>query len=299
MKRNGSQLALSICLFAVGCGGAPALDQATPSAGSLPTPLRASLKSHALTDSPSSYAYLEGYSDSVDYAGTTYSGSAGWAAFWKSDNTGTSCAYTSSGSCYYVDCSGATGGGTLLDGGTVSVAHQLSMKADSSNYFSAENDTTALWSKAGDPVSFSVSGSAQVPAISGTVTAPGDITITAPALTAQSFTDNAGNTNLSFDRTSDLDVAWTQSGASDYFDVGLSSTTNPSRYVVCYFPPTQQAGVIPASLLQKLDAGSAALWAEASNWKEQTPSGWDVWMGADTTPHTSDGIEYGAYVQLK
>lgn len=105
----------------------------------------------------------------------------------------------------------------------------------------------------GDLLSVAASGG-DVPAFSGTVTAPNDVFVTAPALGLLS--------TLSVDRSASFPVAWTGGGGTGVVSVTLSTShvngTTPVRavYVSCAALATTGALTMPAAAVAKLEPTS-------------------------------------------
>lgn len=105
--------------------------------------------------------------------------------------------------------------------------------------------------KAGDAITLSGAGSADVPAFPPeTVIAPNDIVLTAP--------DCSGFSScVDVDRTTDLRVTWTGSSIGNVV-ASLTTSVTKEVTVMCTFNVAAGTGIVPASLLATLESSGVA-----------------------------------------
>lgn len=145
-----------------------------------------------------------------------------------------------------------------LDAGTIAVAVgatnytlTLGPSADGNIYTSSAPSSQNEFFSGGETISYSAPGGADVPAFSGTVTAPAEPTITAPAWSAP-FGGSP--------RSSDLQVSWSGRGGTSVVVALLNVNLNPAgpaggNAVTCVFPDTG-SGTIPSGALQQMASTS-------------------------------------------
>jgi hypothetical protein len=188
----------------------------------------------------------------------SYNGSANALFLESSSAVNPSCAVTTSGPCTATVCttSGAGGGDagalTYPSAGTITITtpmgpgFTLSPGADGSYTFTTRQGQ--LWT-AGGSVAVSAAGAA-VPAFSGAVSAPPDITLTAPVFGA--------NTYVTISRATDLAVTWTGGGAGNVRITFGTTHTGSFTGVQCVVPQGPGAAAIPAAVLGKLAKADGA-----------------------------------------
>jgi hypothetical protein len=162
------------------------------------------------------------------------------------------CSNVTAGACAISTCSGPSQGasaGTLtIAGGSLGDAGvALTPGAPPDDLYSYSG--TAPLFGAGDTLSVSASGGADVPAFSATVGGVGPITVTAPAL--------PGDGGLfEIPRSSDLKVTWTGGtpGSQVLVQLGSRDVT-----VLCFFDAASGAATLPQSTLATLPPGVSTL----------------------------------------
>ena len=122
----------------------------------------------------------------------------------------------------------------------------------------------------GDRVEMAATGSADVPAHTGSVRLPPLITITEPA-------DDA---DLSIDRSTGFEVVWTPVDDGSV-DISIGSAGNQ---LGCSVPARLGRFTVPSAALQRLSATDAttsgAFHVTQSNVTKLRPKGWEVWLSA-------------------
>ena len=147
---------------------------------------------------------------------------------------------------------------TSLDAGSIAVAVgatnytlTLGPSADGNVYTSSAPSSQNEFFSGGETITVSSAGGADLAAFSGTITAPADPVITAPAWSAP-FGGSP--------RNSDLRVSWNGSGASMVVVALLNVNVNPAgpaggNAVTCVFPDTG-SGTIPSAALSLMSSTS-------------------------------------------
>lgn len=182
----------------------------------------------------------------------------------------------SEGPCEYLVCDYDLPAEPQLDAGTVSVAGgDLSASISFNNIkgaYDAFSDPGAIFTP-GQMLTFSIAGSADVPAMSAIVEAPAAAELTAPDLAA-----------LAIDVSKPLTLTWSVGGPGNLSAsvVTPDTLTDDAHAVVCFFPASDLGGTIPVSMLAYLpptpDQGSFV--TSLYNATVATNGGWSVTMAA-------------------
>ncbi|WP_394834707.1 hypothetical protein LVJ94_50255 [Pendulispora rubella] len=151
-------------------------------------------------------------------------------------------------------------------------------------YYPYFHGTDLLWT-GGEDVRIAAAGSPNgVGPFEASLKAPSHISLTTP-----SWDEGA-----TIDRSKDLEVAWTRSGAaSGTIEVSLGAWAEKHRSgvdVLCAYPASRDAVVVPASVLQALPAGtSGSILIEAAERQTITASSWKVNLRLRTGPAQTNG----------
>jgi hypothetical protein len=197
--------------------------------------------------------------------GMSYCGGSASAAFSTSTFSGsTNCTTSTVGDCQVIDCppgnsdagssfTGDGGTGAMLDSaGDITIAGSLVDGGITLTYanglYHSSAPLTGRYFNGGATLTVSAAG-ATVPAFSGkSVTAPGDITITAPTCA----TSMCGTISAS----SDFNVTWTGTATTVRTTVISSKSGAGSATLFCNF--ASSPGTIGAAAMSKLRSGSGA-----------------------------------------
>jgi len=166
------------------------------------------------------------------------------------------CTRNQLGDCWYYDCpvgSNALGSANVppvyYDAGSVTVASgptSLAPTFDTSSGAYNGRISQQLWPVAGGTVTFTVSGSSVVPAFTLQIQAP-------PMVQLSSINGEAAPTSLT--RSQGATVLWNAQGPGRaFFAVFEYTGTRPAA--ICVFDAAQNQGVLPATVLEKLEPGT-------------------------------------------
>jgi hypothetical protein len=136
---------------------------------------------------------------------------------------------------------------------------------------------SSLW-MGGETITASAAGD-RVPAFSDTLTTPGRITLTAPAVPAGDYR---------IDRGRDLALTWS-GGAAEEVIVTIGLNTSDPFELECTFPAAGGAGTIPAAGLSLLPAGDGYYSALTRKRKRLSAGAWQVTLRADSNATLPDG----------
>ena len=167
------------------------------------------------------------------------------------------CTRNQLGSCWYYDCPagsvpvGQSGGeNPLQDAGVVTVnsgSGPITIPGISSNaYQYTLQGSSQLWPLTGGMLTFSVAGSAAVPALSMDVALPPGVWLTSV---------NGETAPTVITRSDRLKLAWTSLGTGTAF-FALFAYTGEHPAALCQFDAAANAGELPAAVLEKVDAGA-------------------------------------------
>ncbi len=169
----------------------------------------------------------------------------------------------------------ASAGTITITGGKQAVT----LTPDGKGAYAAFSDQATLWS-GGETIDVSAAG-ADVPAFEGTLVAPAQVTVTAPAF------DSA--LPLAIDRGHDLALAWSGgSGTVGVTLVGPSSDATTAS-LSCSFDATDRTGTVPAVLLQALPAGTGSFAVAVGDVRVVTAGVFSVHLDAATYALTPGG----------
>jgi hypothetical protein len=157
--------------------------------------------------------------------------------------------------------------------GTITVKadlHSFVLTPDAQGHYQTQPLMEHLWTP-GSTITIEATGGA-VPAFSGSVVAPGDVTITAPV-------PLPNDQHLVLSRASDLEVTWTGDTAGEVaFGATPADTMRGGAY--CRFPASAGRAVVKASVLAKLAAGEVLLGAALTSHQFLGGNGWEVTFAA-------------------
>lgn len=205
--------------------------------------------------------------------------SASFRAQGQAQPTGWICTDQTIGDCVVSSCDVDTAdagtasypqaGAITLSGGTGTAT----ITPDANGVYADVNKPgSTLWA-GGETLSVQAAGG-DVPAFSGTITAPSQLTITSPALVT-------GN-SWPIPRSSDFAMTWTGDSAGQ-LTVTIRAFTNGNQHrtdATCRFAAATHAGSIPASVLGQLPAGSGAIVALVASDQAIAAGGWTVHVQA-------------------
>lgn len=123
---------------------------------------------------------------------------------------------------------------------------EITLVPNVDNEYAPDFASEALFS-GGDPLTFSLAGSAEIPAHSEVIVAPGLVDIEAPALAALSV----------IDRSSDLAFSWSGSDQGTVLVRVIDVTSKLSAS--CTFDASANAGSVPSEVLQLLPPSNKAI----------------------------------------
>jgi hypothetical protein len=175
------------------------------------------------------------------------------------------------------------------------LARPVEMTPDAMNEYMAVNGSTRAFN-AGDLFHITASGSAMgVPAFDEMVTAPSDVTLTAPTFTS--------GEPLPIDRANPLMLTWT-SGASPVgsLEVTLVAPTQamtPTLVAQCRYPISAMSASIPASTLGMFAAGTGAIAIRADDPKSLTPGNFNVRLDVTNGIDDSNGTFASGQAQFQ
>jgi hypothetical protein len=180
------------------------------------------------------------------------------------------------GVCKLYECS-STGNTTenYLNAGTVTVSGfatdlVLNFPAAGNTYMSTTS-TDWLWTSS-RPITLNVSGSADVPAYSLSLTAPNPIAVTSPL---PQGVDTSGFPNYPLSRATNLVLTWTGGVEGTVLvDMTSGSTATPA-YIICEAAATTGTLTVPAAFMAKL-SGTVGLDVSVSNYSWKTVGDWTM-----------------------
>ena len=114
--------------------------------------------------------------------------------------------------------------------------------------YPAASGQTAFYN-AGDPVSASGAGGADLPAFNATLVAPNEIAVTSPACAAGACAD--------VDRSMDATITWSGGGAGRVTVAYVTGTDVGTKLLSCSFDALVGSGTVPSAALMKLDPPGA------------------------------------------
>jgi hypothetical protein len=193
---------------------------------------------------------------------------------------GIECTTMTLGACNYLNCPGPQGGALVpnSDPGTIvmgTAPSQVTLMYMGPNVGDGTNSSMALWPP-GTAIPMASNGSSEVPAWSATVTMPAIATVTAPVL--------VDGGSLTIQRTNALAVSWQ---GTPKLVVGLALASRGYVQLACTLSGGQ--GVVPASALGLLSAGSYDLEIYTADRQYVSVGGWWIRATADTLATCSGG----------
>lgn len=191
------------------------------------------------------------------------------------------------GPCVVRTCGSGTAGTASAGAITISGGRQpITLMPASAGGYTAFQDSSVGIFDGGETLHVMGAGAA-VPAFSGSMVAPSQMTMTAPS-------SQTGSITLA--RSAGLSLAW--SGASSgNVEITLTGASGPE--VFCSFPASSGSGAISSSALGLLAAGDATLDAEQSSDTTVTAGGFHVALHAVTAARDADGFAFGMLVHLQ
>ena len=265
------------CVAVSACGGsddstvAPPIDTGTPSDSGAETNVDSTVPIDTAFDAPVDVPFdapaipvkaltlTLSQQTTVSGGETTYATSATARAVDTTATGGGTCSITRIGPCDVVECDLASlGGDAGVDAGTVKAPNAGDIHFDSAlasteiypNKFGLYNTVTGTtkFFAAGDTVTTTAAGGGSITPWSKMPvgTAPGDVTLTAPACVGGACPD--------VDRTVDLQATWT-GGTTGVVSATYVTTDSAKKMAIvsCSFKATDGKGTIPTAALAKLD----------------------------------------------
>lgn len=170
-------------------------------------------------------------------------------------------------------------GDVTIDG----LAQELVLSSEASGNYTPVTGMTALW-EGGETVTASAPGSADVPEFSLEVSAPSDVSLTAPELDLL--------TPLAVSRSADLEFTWSE-GEDGTVTVMISESMGDdvSRSISCSVAATEGSVSVDASLLEDF-TGQGALSAVITAAGQTTVDDWAISISASSSL-ASGLVEFG------
>ena len=191
------------------------------------------------------------------------------------------------GSCVVRTCGSRSAGTTSAGAITVTGGRQaITLMPASGGGYTAFQDSSVGIFDGGESLHVMAAGAA-VPAFSGNIVAPSQVTMTAPA-------SQTGSITLA--RSAGLSLAWSGTSSGNV-DITLAGASGPQ--VFCSFPASGGSGAISSSALALLAAGDATIDAEQSSDTSVTAGGFHVTLHAVTAARDADGFAFGMLVHLQ
>ena len=218
----------------------------------------------------------------VTVSGTEYASYSFAAGFSRGelDANGSACDIHDDGPCRITDCTTEpSDAGTptyeTVSAGTVQVmgANQpLSLTPDASGTYDAITGQERLWS-GGGTLTISASGGA-VPAFQDTLFAAAPVNLTSPSLPAP------GSPQITMSTSGPLNVAWNGGMGGTVTAMltrSITGATTRTVMLMCTFPATDGAGIVPASAMAAIPPGpDGTFQVMGGDTKTIEPSGWTI-----------------------
>ncbi|HEU4405660.1 MAG TPA: hypothetical protein VFS43_10250 [Polyangiaceae bacterium] len=182
------------------------------------------------------------------------------------------------GSCLAYRCGTGTAGATVSAGTVTLVGGDKPITLqpeEGTGYYPFYSDiATGLWN-GGETLTFAASGGL-VPAFQGTLVAPSQVFVTAPAVPA------GAPPTFTIDRASDLPVAWVGGGSGDVQALLSAGPPGETTQVICDFASGSGAGVVPPALLALLPPGDGSFVVSTLSWKTIAAGEWSIFLIAQS-----------------
>jgi len=222
-----------------------------------------------------------------------YSANAAFLALGTGGSGG--CTPHTDGPCAIDVCSGGTSAdagapvyqsaGAITITGGLAPNGSITLTPNANGTYKPAYGSAKLWN-GGEMLTVTAVG-AMVPMFTQQVTAPGFVTVTAPAFPAQGGT-------MMINRSQALQLTWTGTSSSGQVTFGIGwNDTQPggtSGALSCSFAPSSGSGTIPKTSLAYLPATTAANVSVAvQNLQSFTAGNWNLAVNALTTANTPNG----------
>jgi hypothetical protein len=163
--------------------------------------------------------------------------------------------------------------------------------SDDHTYPAWQDASAALWS-GGEELTIEASG-AEVPAFSGTLTAPPPLTVRAPAL-------SQSGAMLSIRRADGLELAWDPVEFGTVVIALSGVASGGGRAVVtCTFPAGAGVATIPALALAAVEAGGGSLTVATRSMQKVEVGDYAIQLQADTQGRTGDGRRFTSLLSIE